>query len=92
MSGWSYNPVINVGAVPPAIKWRGARYFEYPAQHSTTGRTMTSLNPSESNIAKIPAETLPAPAPVPSKEVGGRDGPEPTRYGDWEKNGRCIDF
>lgn len=26
------------------------------------------------------------------KEVGGRDGPEPTRYGDWEKNGRCIDF
>lgn len=30
----------------------------------------------------------------PSKplEVGGRDGPEPTRYGDWEKNGRCIDF
>jgi hypothetical protein len=25
-------------------------------------------------------------------EIGGRDGPEPTRYGDWEKNGRCIDF
>jgi hypothetical protein len=27
-----------------------------------------------------------------AKEIGGRDGPEPTRYGDWEKNGRCIDF
>lgn len=26
------------------------------------------------------------------EEVGGRAGPEPTRYGDWEKNGRCIDF
>jgi hypothetical protein len=26
-------------------------------------------------------------------ELGGRrDGPDPTRYGDWEKNGRCIDF
>lgn len=25
-------------------------------------------------------------------EFGGRDGPDPTRYGDWEKNGRCIDF
>ena len=25
-------------------------------------------------------------------EVGGREGPDPTRYGDWEKNGRCIDF
>ncbi len=25
-------------------------------------------------------------------EVGGPKGKEPTRYGDWEKNGRCIDF
>lgn len=29
---------------------------------------------------------------VPPPEFGGREGPEPTRYGDWEKNGRCIDF
>ena len=26
------------------------------------------------------------------KEIGGPKGPEPTRYGDWEKAGRCIDF
>jgi hypothetical protein len=26
------------------------------------------------------------------KEVGGRDGPDPTRYGDWEKNGIASDF
>ena len=25
-------------------------------------------------------------------EVGGPRGPEPTRYGDWERNGRCYDF
>ena len=25
-------------------------------------------------------------------EIGGPKGPEPTRYGDWEKKGRCIDF
>lgn len=25
-------------------------------------------------------------------ELGGRDGPEPTRYGDWEKDGRAFDF
>jgi len=25
-------------------------------------------------------------------EHGGPKGKEPTRYGDWEKNGRCIDF
>jgi hypothetical protein len=32
------------------------------------------------------------PSVEPSKEIGGRDGPEPTRFGDWEKAGRCIDF
>ena len=26
------------------------------------------------------------------REYGGRKGKDPTRYGDWEKNGRCIDF
>jgi hypothetical protein len=26
------------------------------------------------------------------REVGGNGGPEPTRYGDWESNGRCTDF
>lgn len=26
------------------------------------------------------------------REIGGSRGPEPTRYGDWEHNGRCTDF
>lgn len=26
------------------------------------------------------------------KEYGGPKGPEPTRYGDWERAGRCTDF
>ncbi|HMB57327.1 MAG TPA: DUF1674 domain-containing protein [Arenimonas sp.] len=42
--------------------------------------------PHEQEATTKPVEALPA------KEYGGRDGPEPTRYGDWEKNGRCIDF
>jgi hypothetical protein len=29
---------------------------------------------------------------TPSGEIGGPAGSEPTRYGDWEKKGRCIDF
>ncbi|MBI3517134.1 MAG: DUF1674 domain-containing protein [Proteobacteria bacterium] len=33
--------------------------------------------------------TQPAAKPV---ERGGPSGPEPTRYGDWERNGRCSDF
>lgn len=31
-------------------------------------------------------------AAVAVPEIGGRNGPEPTRFGDWERNGRCIDF
>jgi hypothetical protein len=27
-----------------------------------------------------------------AREIGGPAGPEPTRYGDWERNGRCSDF
>jgi len=47
-------------------------------------------------------ESTPAPAPaggnaVPARPAQGgsaseRPAPDPTRYGDWEKNGRCIDF
>ncbi|MDP9140490.1 MAG: DUF1674 domain-containing protein [Pseudomonadota bacterium] len=36
---------------------------------------------------------VPITLPQQVREIGGRtDGPDPTRYGDWEKNGRCIDF
>lgn len=40
-----------------------------------------------------PVATVATPLDGQVREIGGRrDGPEPTRYGDWEKNGRCIDF
>jgi hypothetical protein len=39
-----------------------------------------------------PAEVEQAAAAAAPREVGGREGPEPTRYGDWESRGRCIDF
>lgn len=29
---------------------------------------------------------------APDREIGGRGGLDPARYGDWEKKGRCIDF
>jgi hypothetical protein len=33
-----------------------------------------------------------SPAADKVREVGGPAGPEPTRYGDWELRGRCVDF
>lgn len=38
------------------------------------------------------AEGSPAGPEKKPKEIGGPSGPEPTRYGDWERKGRCFDF
>jgi len=43
----------------------------------------------------VGAPRPPRPGRVPAQatgEVGGPDGPEPTRYGDWERKGRVSDF
>lgn len=44
--------------------------------------------------AAQPSEPEPAPPPAHDKprEIGGPAGLEPTRYGDWERKGRCVDF
>jgi hypothetical protein len=34
----------------------------------------------------------PEPPAAPPEEIGGPAGPDPTRFGDWERKGRCIDF
>jgi hypothetical protein len=41
-----------------------------------------------------PPDAKPDERPVTAavKETGGRKGPEPTRYGDWELKGKCVDF
>jgi hypothetical protein len=49
------------------------------------------IEPAEAPVVPEPVEEG-SPTPAPPIEIGGRPGPEPTRYGDWEKNGRCIDF
>jgi hypothetical protein len=45
-------------------------------------------------VIEDPARSLRPERPVQPTvpEIGGPKGPEPTRYGDWEKGGRCTDF
>ncbi|MBS0591561.1 MAG: DUF1674 domain-containing protein [Proteobacteria bacterium] len=47
-------------------------------------RDATGVTPSSAHLPPEPESA--------GKEIGGRGGLEPTRYGDWEKNGRCVDF
>lgn len=42
--------------------------------------------------ARRSAEKKAEPTPAPTPEIGGRSGPDPTRFGDWEKNGLISDF
>lgn len=44
-----------------------------------------ALAEAEARRAQDTAKALP-------RELGGRDGPEPVRFGDWEKKGIAIDF
>jgi hypothetical protein len=48
--------------------------------------------PPPQQPATTPAPPQDVKTPERPKEYGGPKGPEPTRYGDWEKAGRCIDF
>jgi hypothetical protein len=41
---------------------------------------------------KPPASPAAETPPGPVTETGGPKGPEPTRFGDWERKGRCSDF
>jgi hypothetical protein len=51
----------------------------------------TKNTPSPASPPKTTEKTVET--PTEPKEIGGRkEGKEPTRYNDWEKAGRCIDF
>ncbi len=65
-----------------------AAYSEPPASEKEAriaAAAARALAEAEARRAAAPAVLLPA-------ELGGRDGPEPVRYGDWEKKGLAIDF
>lgn len=44
------------------------------------------------DTVKKPQEADEQAVPETPPETGGRSGPEPTRYGDWEVGGKCTDF
>jgi hypothetical protein len=57
--------------------------------------TLPENHPIRKPEAQSTAPNAEPSAPTPpeqSKEFGGRKGPEPTRYGDWEVKGKAVDF
>ena len=60
-----------------------------PAKEAQT--SVVADDAEQNPVSDESTAVRPEPPPRP-KEIGGRKGLDPTRYGDWEKNGRCIDF
>ncbi len=58
-----------------------------PAPPAATADSPSGTVPEPATATQKPAKPPARPA-----EFGGPAGPEPTRYGDWERNGRVSDF
>jgi hypothetical protein len=80
--------VENIGNI-----WQDHRLNMNPSQDEQTAlqNDPAAVPTAPVRRAEPHAQATP-PSPVLPREIGGRDGPEPTRFGDWEKAGRCIDF
>ncbi|KAM7385033.1 hypothetical protein PAMP_001132 [Pampus punctatissimus] len=67
----------------------GATKDRQPLKKAKTPQGLfdSSEEKSKDVLEKFPDDVNPT-----TKEKGGPRGPEPTRYGDWERKGRCVDF
>ncbi len=54
--------------------------------------TETDAKPNDPAAGEAAAHAKPAETPKKVEEIGGPPGPEPTRYGDWQFNGKVTDF
>jgi hypothetical protein len=68
--------------MPGTEKNKPSTQAEKPAPVSDSSNRENAGAADRGKHAGLPAEV----------EIGGRKGLEPTRFGDWEKNGRCTDF
>ncbi len=59
--------------------------------HHASMSDATKSTPPEPAKAE-PAKPVPPEKPKKVEEIGGPPGPEPTRYGDWQFNGKVTDF
>jgi hypothetical protein len=79
--------------VPEAIFWHNERMPPCAEKNAESPDAVLSSAHPDPAPATSPAPSANDPNASPRpREIGGPSGPEPTRFGDWEKKGRCIDF
>ena len=77
----------SIPAIEPEVPETGAEEnatirSDITAQDLVETGTQKNAEPGRPEVDRQPG----------GRETGGPEGPEPTRFGDWERKGRCIDF
>jgi hypothetical protein len=77
----------------PAVYQRQGRHKETDMSDDPAAEAQRDLPPAALRaLAEAEERRKAAAAQILPKEIGGRDGPEPVRYGDWERKGIAVDF
>jgi len=85
---------LHISGLKAASSFQGAPR-PIPLGKSTDEDEINSLIKAEQRLQlekEAGSELMDAPSNPANGEVGGPKGKEPTRYGDWERNGRVSDF
>jgi hypothetical protein len=88
---------LAVGYLQAVRGWLQQILADLPGMSMPAGKSSPDLSVPDGGNAVAPRVATPPSVPptdrvIVPRELGGPAGPEPTRFGDWEKNGRCIDF
>jgi hypothetical protein len=88
---------LAVGYLPAVRGWLQQILADLQGMSMPAGKSSPQVSVPGAGAAVAPRAGTPPYVPPTgevgrARELGGPAGPEPTRFGDWEKNGRCIDF
>jgi hypothetical protein len=97
---WSRTYALFFHRFPVVLKaefWHNPRMPNRAEKNAAIPAAVLSPAHPEPALPTKDANDDPSASPRPrddraATEIGGPTGPEPTRFGDWEKKGRCIDF
>ena len=92
-------PIVHIRAMsdkhdnPSDEQARPAPQYRVRMPERETSAPKSAQNAAESSDSAANADNATKPDDRDkAKEIGGLKGPEPTRFGDWERDGRCVDF
>jgi hypothetical protein len=88
---------LTVGYLQAVRGWLQRILADLQGMSMPAGKSSPQVSVPDAGDAVAPRAGTPPSVPptdrvIRPRELGGPAGPEPTRFGEWEKNGHCIDF